>query len=183
MNSHRVPVARFNGLVDKLWFNGLWFQACWLSAVFGRTTLLPVLMLLLALHFWLVADPRRELLRIAPVALLGIAVDAGLSFADVYRFPGGVLLPMWLVCLWISFATTLHRSLGFISRHPLVAGVAGAIALPFNYWAGQRLGAVEFGLPLVQTLGLLSVVWLVVLPAMVYLAARSAAAEELRPCY
>ncbi len=183
MNTQQPPVARCNGLVDKLWFNALWFQCCWLSAVLGRSTLLPLLILLLALHFWLVADPKRELLRIAPIALLGIAVDASLSLADVYRFAGGVLVPLWLVCLWIGFATTLHRSLGFLSRHSALAWVAGAVVLPFNYWAGQRLGAVEFGLPLLQTLGLLSVIWLVALPLMFHLAARGAAAEKLRPCY
>jgi hypothetical protein len=176
-------VSAAAGLSDKVWFNALWFQGFWLCAVLGRDRLLPALLTLLALHLWLVTDRRREVLRIAPVAALGMAVDGALSFTGVYQFPNDVLLPIWLACLWCGFATTLWRSLGFLRRHPVLVWVAGAVALPLNYWAGQRLGAVEFGLPLLTTLGLLACIWLLALPLMYFLAARGAQAGELRPCY
>ena len=172
----------YRGLADKLWFNALWFQCFWLCAVLGRGPMVPVLAILLAVHLWLVPHRVHELLWTVPIALLGIAVDAGLSLADVYRFPGDVVLPLWLMGLWLAFATTVRRSLGFLTRHPALVWIAGAVALPFNYWAGQRLGAVEFGLPLPQTLALLAVIWLVVLPLMYRLAARHSA-EALKPCY
>ena len=61
---------------------------------------------------------------------------------------------------------------------PLLAGLAGAVAFPLNYWAGQRLGAVEFGYPLLVTLAVLALVWGAVLPLMVRLTTRAGRAQR-----
>jgi hypothetical protein len=96
----------------------------------------------------------------------GIAADALLSAAGVFQFPGGVLVPLWLCCLWLAFAAALRRSLGWLGVRPWLAAVAGAIAFPLNYWVGQRAGAVEFGYSLPATLALLAVTWAILLPLM-----------------
>ena len=72
----------------------------------------------------------------------------------------------------------LGRSLAWLGVRPLVASIAGAIAFPLNYWAGLRLGAVEFGYSLPTTLAILAVTWAVVLPLMFLLTARLAAAAN-----
>jgi hypothetical protein len=97
---------------------------------------------------------------------LGIAVDAALSFSGVYQFPGQVLVPLWLCCLWLAFAGVLGRSLAYLASRPLLCVLAGMVAFPLNYWAGQRLGAVEFGYSLPLTLAVLALVWGAVLPLM-----------------
>ena len=138
----------------------------------GRDQLLPLSLLLLAGHLWLAGDRRSELRQLVLVGGMGIAVDGLLGAAGVYIFAGGVLVPLWLCCLWLGFAAVLGRSLAWLSARPLVCSVAGAIAFPLNYWAGQRLGAVEFGYSLPQTLAVLAVIWSIVLPAMFWLTAR-----------
>ena len=60
--------------------------------------------------------------------------------------------------------------------------IRSALALPLNYWAGQKLGAVEFGYPLFFTLPLLAAIWAVILPTLYWLTAHMAeAGREAQP--
>ncbi|PLW83674.1 DUF2878 domain-containing protein [Kineobactrum sediminis] len=159
-------------LTDKLWFNAIWFQSLWFCAVLGRDELLPATLAIIALHLLLV--PRRfdELRQLAVLGGLGISVDAGLSLSGVFVFPGGVLVPLWLCCLWLAFATTLGRSLAAFGPRPWLAAIAGGVVVPLNYFAGSRLGAVEFGLPLWQSLLVMALIWSALLPGLYYLQQR-----------
>jgi hypothetical protein len=175
MTINAAPTSTANlspRLSDVLLFNAVWFQGLWFCTVLGRDPLLPVAGILLALHVWLSRDYRNELTQLALVGGVGIAVDAVLSSAGVFEFGNGALVPLWLCCLWLGFAAALGRSLAWLSRWRMVAAAAGGIAFPLNYWAGMRLGAVEFGYSLPVTLGLLALVWAVVLPLMFRLTAR-----------
>ena len=165
---------------ETIWVNALWFQAVWFTAVLGRDQLLPLGVGLLALHLLLVNDKRRELLQFACVGGLGMSVDASLSFIGVYQFADGVLLPLWLGCLWLGFAAALGRSLAYFSSRPLLSAVAGGVVFPLNYWAGQRLGAVEFGYSLPLTLLLIALTWALLFPLLYRLSAKltSSEAEE-----
>ncbi|MEE4146734.1 MAG: DUF2878 domain-containing protein [Halieaceae bacterium] len=159
---------------DSIAFNALWFQALWFSTVVGREQFLPLAVALLCLHLWLVHDYRAELRQLAIIGGLGIGADAALSVGGVFEFSGSVLIPLWLCCLWLAFAAVLGRSLAWVGVRPLAASLAGAIAFPLNYWAGLRLGAVEFGYSLPATMAILAVTWAVLLPLMFRLTARLA---------
>ena len=168
---------------DMIWFNALWFQCVWFSTVLGREGFLPVAIALIALHVWLTRDYRNELRQLALVGGIGVAADSLLSLAGIYQFAGDVVIPLWLICLWLAFAAALGRSLAWLAARPIVASLAGAIAFPLNYWAGQRLGAVDFGYSLSSTLTVLALTWGTLLPLMfrltAYLAPRTASEEEL----
>lgn len=167
-------------LTETLWINALWFQSVWFCAVLGRETLLPLALALLCLHLVVVRDTLRELLQMTTVAAVGISVDAALSFSGVFLFPDGSLVPLWLCCLWLAFATTLSRSLAWLGRNTLLAGCLAALALPLNYWAGQRLGAVEFGYPLPVTLAIMAALWAVLFPLLFKLTRLIGAAADAR---
>lgn len=165
------PVVAPPALVDSLWFNGVWFQCVWLSAVLGRQQLLPLTVSLLVLHLALVSGRRRELWQMAGVGGLGIAVDAALSLSGTYQFAGGALVPLWLCCLWLAFAAALGRSLSWLAgRTPWIA-LAGAVVMPLNYWAGQRLGGVDFPYPPALTVAVQAATWAVMLPLLYRLSA------------
>jgi hypothetical protein len=51
------------------------------------------------------------------------------------------------------------------------------VVIPLNYWAGQRLGAVDFPQPLALTLVVMGTTWALLLPVMYRLAARLKEAE------
>lgn len=168
--SHTLNDGRPTPLAERAWFNALWFQVTWFCMVLGQAHLLPVGLALLLLHFVLVRTPMLELRQLALLGGLGAAVDASLSAFGLYQFAGDVLLPAWLVVLWLAFATTPRRSLTFLDRHTALPVLAGAIVMPLNYWAGQRLGAVEFPFPLATTLLVIGGVWAVLLPLLFRLA-------------
>jgi hypothetical protein len=151
---------------ETLWFNAIWFQSIWFATVLGQSAFLPLAVGLLLVHLLLTVDRRTEMLQMAAVGGLGIVVDAVLSATGVYQFPDGVLVPLWLMCLWFGFAAVLARSLAYLGTRPLFAALAGAIAFPLNYWAGQRLGAVEFAHSLTLTLPIIAACWVIALPLM-----------------
>jgi hypothetical protein len=171
------PTSKPAGITETLWFNALWFQSTWFCTVLGRDEWLPLAFAMIALHLALVRDVWRELLILSTIASIGIAVDASLSYGDFFQFSNGALVPLWLCCLWLAFATTMTRSLAWLGPHPLWAALAGAVVIPLNYWAGQRLGAVDFPQPLALTLVVMGTTWALLLPVMYRLAARLKEAE------
>lgn len=139
---------------------------------------MPLALVLLALHVWLAHDSLAELQQMLIVGGLGIAVDTLLSTTGVYVFADGALIPLWLCALWLGFAGVLGRSLAWLAVRPAVCSLAAAIAFPLNYWAGQRLGAVEFAYSLPLTLIIVGLVWACTLPMMFWL---TAAVERASP--
>jgi len=179
-SEHAVPEPSFYrpAFTQTLWFNAIWFQSVWFCAVLGQDNLLPAIVALLIAHLLLSRSLDKELLQLSTIAFIGIAADATLSATGVYEFSGNVLVPLWLCALWIGFGATLNRSLAFFGKHPAVTVAVGAVGLPLNYWAGQRLGAVNFGYDLVPTLLVLAAVWSIVLPLMFKITAALDAQEQ-----
>jgi hypothetical protein len=98
-------------------------------------------------------------------ALIGITIDSSLTFFGIFIFPeSSLIIPFWLIVLWINFSTTLTLSLSFIGKNKLVAFGLGATALPFNYTVGERLGAVTFGDPYLFSILAIALVWSVSFP-------------------
>ncbi len=158
--------ARRPALVDRAWFNAVWFQTFWFVCVLGREQWLPLAVSMILLHLWLARPWVAELQHLLPVATVGIAADAVLSLTGAYQFSGEVLVPAWLCVLWLGFAAALPRSLGFLLPRPWLAVACGAIALPLNYLAGAKLGAVEYGFDLSSTVALQALLWAALLPAL-----------------
>ena len=153
-------------LVDRFWFNALWFQINWFVCVLGRENWLPFTLLLLALHFLLVDDPKTELKRLLPLALLGLMVDTALTLLGVFEFDSVITVPLWLIALWIVFATTLYRSLSKFGQNLWLAATAGSLLVPLNYLLGSRLGAVSLPLPELLTFLILMCTWGILLPTL-----------------
>ena len=166
------PLSFARQLSEKAWFNALWFQSTWFCTVLGREDLLFVSLGLIGLHVFLVPQRRLEIRQLALLGGTGIAVDTGLSLIGVFQFAGGALMPGWLACLWLAFSTTPGRSLAFLGARPWLTALAGGLVFPFNYFAGSRLGAVEFGWPLWQSLLIMALIWSLLLPALYYLHRR-----------
>jgi hypothetical protein len=158
--------------VSKL-ANFVGFQACWfacvLGAAHGREWLGPVVVLVfvaLALR----GSPKRarELLALAGVALIGTVVDSLEVACGWLRFEGtllaGVLAPAWIVALWVAFALTFDSSLAWLAGRRVWFGIFGLFGAPLSYWGGVRMGALEFGEPLLPALGGIGVAWGVALP-------------------
>ena len=156
----------FNKIVTSKFVNIIVFNLLWAGLVLGRESLihitLPSLLIYLAC---LLRIGGLKVHQIFLPAVIGITIDSSLTFFRIFIFPeSSLIIPFWLIVLWINFSTTLTLSLSFISKNKLVAFGLGATALPFNYTVGERLGAVTFGDPYLFSILVLALVWSVSFP-------------------
>ncbi len=79
--------------------------------------------------------------------------------------------PLWLIMLWISFALTLPRGFGFtIKLHLACKALSGLLPDAVSaIFAGYLLGAVQFGIPNVTAILLISILWSLFIPALLWL--------------
>lgn len=133
--------------------NVVLFQIGWFACVLGASYGLPwigalALVAIVGWHLLRAAQPKKELALIAAAALLGAMLDTLLVQAGWVRFDTGVLIEgttaYWMAALWAIFATTLNVSLRSLRPHPWLSALLGAIGGPAAYYAGVRLGALEF---------------------------------------
>ena len=130
--------------------NVLIFQACWFACVLGAAKGLPwagvvVTAAALAWHLRHAGGRSTELRLLVVAALAGLAFETLLMQAGWVSFAEGVVVegvaPVWMVALWLAFATTLNVSLRWLQDHLALAALLGAVGGPLSYWAGARLGA------------------------------------------
>ena len=164
-------------LVDRFWFNAVWFQATWFCCVLGREPWVPVALLSLALHFFLVDDRLGEARKLLPVAAAGITVDVLLTLAGVFDFGVATLVPLWLIVLWWVFAAAIYRSFAKIGQSLWLAAILGGVAVPFNYMVGAGLGAVSLPLGTTVSAVVLVAVWVALLPILYRISHRMAPAQ------
>ena len=163
----KMPVKiQFKQIVTSKFLNIITFNLLWIGLVLGRDSLiyltLPSLIIYLAC---LLRIGDLKVHQILLPAIIGITVDSSLTFFGIFIFPdSSLIIPFWLIVLWINFSTTLTLSLSFIGKNKLVAFGLGATALPFNYTVGERLGAVAFGEPYLLSILVLVLVWSVSFP-------------------
>ncbi len=133
--------------------NVILFQLGWFACVLGAAHGFAwagalAAMLIVAWHVARAHSPRRELALAACAALLGVAFESLLAQTGWVRFGSGMLIegtaPYWMVALWGLFATTLNVSLRGLRARPWLGAMLGAIGGPLAYYAGARLGALEF---------------------------------------
>lgn len=155
--------------------NFIGFQAIWFTSIWFGNDLIWLALLLILAHVYWVEVKEVELTLLLGCATIGIGIDSFFTVTGVYIFtpvPQFLPIPLWLVAIWLGFAATLRHSLRYLMNNTLWAIIAGAVAGPLSYFAGQRLGAVEFGYDIATTLIILSVTWALLFPALLYFAAK-----------
>ena len=162
-----MPVnIQFKKIVTSKFLNIIVFNLLWVGLVLGRESFIHLTLpgLLIYLTFLLrIGDLKIH--QILLPAAIGITIDSSLTFFGIFIFPeSSLIIPFWLIVLWINFSTTLTLSLSFIGKNKLVAFGLGATALPFNYTVGERLGAVTFGDPYLFSILVIALVWSVSFP-------------------
>ena len=157
---------QFKQIITSKSLNIIIFNLLWLGLVLGRDSLihltLPSLLIYLAC---LLRIGDLKVHQILLPAIIGIMIDMSLTFFGIFIFPdSSLIVPFWLILLWINFSTTITLSLSFIGKNKLIAFGLGATALPFNYTVGERLGAVTFGEPYLFSIMVIVLVWSVSFP-------------------
>ena len=160
--------------------NFILFQVGWFACVLGGAHDHPwlgagVAVAIVAWHLARARQPRRELALVLISTGLGAIFESALAALGWVRYPSGTLVagaaPVWLVAIWMVFATTLNVSLRWLRRFPVAASALGALAGPLAYWGGARLGAMEFVSPVAATASL-AIGWAALTPALLAIAKR-----------
>ena len=160
--------------------NIILFQVGWFACVLGGAGDRPwlgagIALAIVAWHVGRARRPRDEAILAVISAAIGAAADSALVFAGWVVYASGTIVagtaPVWLVVMWMLFATTLNVSLRWLRGRTLAAIALGAIGGPLAYWAGARLGAMEFVAPVAATTAL-AAGWAALTPLLVWLARR-----------
>lgn len=138
-----------------MWLNALLFQVGWFVCVLERGLLaLAATALILGMHLFRHREQPREWLCIAVIAFIGVLQDFLLIQLNVLQFDGQPVPPLWLVAIWLLFASTLNHSLKWLQQRWWLAALLGAISGPLSYLAGERLGALTLNKELLPVLGI-----------------------------
>jgi len=160
----------------RIILNLLVFQLGWLACVLGGNAYALIYTpLALAFHHWFVLQRTNEWRMVALVAATGCLWDALMAFSGVINYVDAnfIGLPIWLICLWLLFATTFHHSLCWLANHLWLAAVFAAVFGPISYWAGSQLSSADIGLPIIGSLAIIAAGWSLLFPAGIYFVGKS----------
>jgi hypothetical protein len=162
-------------------FQGFWLAAVW-GAADGHVWAGPAALVgLVAIHLRLVPRGEREaeLRYLLVVGVLGTLLDTGLHAIGATAYPTStaawpyLVVPPWIVALWIGFATMPRFSLGWLAGRPWLAALLGAVGGPLTFLGGTRFDAVAVGDGALLTYGALTLEYALVTPLLLALAPAS----------
>ncbi|MCA8971255.1 MAG: DUF2878 domain-containing protein [Planctomycetes bacterium] len=168
------------------------FQAAWFACVVGAARGVPwlgVAVTAVVVAVFVRTESRRgsAALFVLGTAFAGVILEFVLSRSGIYSFvavqdgPIGQVIDLaWMSCLWAAFATTLPRSLAWLSRRRVAGVVFGAVGGPLAFVAGEQLGAIRLGDPRTMALVVLGVVWAIAVPLLGSVALHVLPAETRR---
>jgi hypothetical protein len=103
-----------------------------------------IVAVLVAIHLGLMPQRWREIATLAAAGVFGYFADSILVLAGVFDFPVdsrvGAPVTVWMVALWVNFATAFNVALNWLVKRPALGAVLGAIGGPTAYTAGWQLG-------------------------------------------
>lgn len=110
----------------------------------------------------------REFCWLLIAGLVGYLFESSLALTGLLihdePLEGIGVVPLWLVLLWLSFATTFRFSFRYFLDKPIFSFVIGA-AVSLSYWAGDALNEdVTLAVPIWQSLLCVSLAWAFLFP-------------------
>ena len=159
-------------------FNILGLQITWAACAYGATHDLPMLgvyvgLVYMALHFIFVEERFRDLNVVLLIGALGIILDyINARFGIVSFSPLNttfLILPYWLITLWLVFSLMIPHSLYWLNKHRKVACIAGAVGGSVSYWMGHKMGALTFSQPNSMSFVIYFIEWGIFFPLSLYI--------------
>lgn len=173
MSAHTLPTGW------RAWLPGtVIFQLCWFGAVLGaakgQAWLGPVMVAAAAAWFLSRAPrPGPEILLALSAGVLGLGFEMLPYTLGWISYTGhaGVLVPLWMVALWVNFALVMNTVMRPLRERVALMAALGAIGGPLAYWGGANLGAATWNAPLAM-LVYLAIGWGCLAPALGLVATR-----------
>jgi len=174
--------AGFGGLMQVL-VNIVAGYLAWLAVAILAARGEPLLAVLpslaaIGLHFAVMPAPVRgnELRLIALAIPVGFVVETILLKTGVTRYAEGAsiggLPPLFMIGLWMAFATFLNVSLAWLKARRGLVVLFGALASGPSYYAGAKIGALTLAEPTLLSLAAIGACWMVAFPLLMAAARR-----------
>lgn len=122
------------------------FQAGWFLAVILQTPWALVWALMfMTIHYRYFVKDASELKVLLIISLVGVCIDTLWQLSPAISYIGeGIVIPYWLVALWLIFPLTLNVSLAWLAKNRLLQVVFGLIGGGGSYLTGAKFGAADF---------------------------------------
>jgi hypothetical protein len=152
--------SRFEGMRPIA--NGILFQLNWFVCIFLPEVALYTTALLLLVHDRYFVKSVKEWQVIICFALFGFSFDLGLGVLGLLNFE---TFPLWLLCLWLSFATCLNHALQFFHSRVALLLLLSCFSIPLNYAIGASYSNTLIMGPTWLVLSVITIFWLLLLVA------------------
>ncbi len=152
----------------------IFFQIAWFAAVLGGAHHLDLVgscpaLALFAFH--IASNHRRwfsSCVIVFAIVLLGIVVEFLLLKSGAITYRGSTasasLPPLWILALWLAFATLPDGALSWLSGRTELQVIFGALGGPLSYIAGEKLGAAELHTSFTYAMVVFAIVWAIATP-------------------
>ena len=136
----------------KLFFILSGYQITWLMCIFGEIlykSFFPGLicgLIFLFIVFINTKNKRKFTFIVFSIAIVGYLFDSILVIFKIYNFESSLYfgwLPIWMLVLWLSFATLFDEVFVFLSRYKLISISLSAVLGPLTYYSGSPLGIIN----------------------------------------
>lgn len=164
-----------------------WF-ACVLSLAYQSQWIgVVIAFALLGTHVWLSNDRQLQVTLIVIFASFGLMLDSLQLRLGVFAFPVdgvlGSLPPVCILLLWMQFATTTRYSMIWLRKRYTLSALFGFVGGPLAYFAGERLGAIQFLSPRLFHYALVGCLWALSVPILIFVSDRLAMRYKARSTY
>ncbi|MFM7083934.1 MAG: DUF2878 domain-containing protein [Hyphomicrobium sp.] len=155
-----------------------WFAVAILAGMDQSTFAFLTSLVVVGIHLLMTSSEKRqkEITIIGCAALVGLLAETLFLFLGTVHYTPNLLLgyfpPLFMIGLWMAFATTFHTSLFWLQSRLLFAAVIGFIVSGPSYYAGEKLGALTLTRPLSISLFEIGIVWSCAFPFLFFLARR-----------
>ena len=151
------------------------FQVGWMVCVLGGDLYaIAYTLVALLVHHHFVRERNSEWSLVTTVTVVGCLWDILMVQTGMINYADSGLLgiPVWLICIWILFATTFMHGLAWLNRYLWISALLAAALGPASYWFGARLSEANFGTPILTSLLVMACGWAALFPAGIYLTRR-----------
>ena len=147
------------------------FQSAWFSAALLRDNSIVVMVFLLAVHAYLTPKRQVDLYTVMLILPIGIASELLLISSGLLSYQSGLLLPVWMVLLWIHLSLSLNHSLLWMQKIPVIwQSLLAALAGAGSYAAATNFEAIHLHESQVASLLIIAAIWAVQFPLMMKVA-------------
>jgi len=137
------------------------FDLYWTLVVLFRERGL-VIWLALAILACLMLSPAHRMYAVL-LAAAGSLLDALWAMTGLIAFTGASLMPLWMVALWLMFATVWTQLTRTTTLPGWMLTLLATVGGPVAYLIGERLGAIEFLEPTFIVVSWMAPGWLVLM--------------------